>query len=128
MQTMKMQTVRATACRQAVRPARQAVVVRAEAQESTSRRSLLGLFAAGVAAAAVALPQQAQALVIPSQESYGGLGRATGSAGSSPKSPTRASSEGYTLEGTVKYGISPNKKAKLLASARKAAEKAATKK
>lgn len=46
----------------------------------------------------VAVPQQASAIVIPSQESYGGLGRATGKAGSSPKSPTRASMEGYTLE------------------------------
>lgn len=49
---------------------------------------------AGVAAAALAVPQQASAIVIPSQESYGGLGRNTGSAGSSPKSPTRASMEG----------------------------------
>lgn len=49
---------------------------------------------AGVAAAALAVPQQASALTIPSQESYGGLGRKTGSAGSSPKSPTRASMEG----------------------------------
>jgi hypothetical protein len=49
---------------------------------------------AGVAAAALAVPQQASALTIPSQESYGGLGRNTGSAGSSPKSPTRASMEG----------------------------------
>jgi len=49
---------------------------------------------AGVAAAALAVPQQANALTIPSQESYGGLGRKTGAAGSSPKSPTRASMEG----------------------------------
>lgn len=48
----------------------------------------------GVAAAALAVPQQANALVNPAQESYGGLGRNTGSAGSSPKSPTRASMEG----------------------------------
>jgi len=122
------QTRLATASRTAVRPARQAVVVRAQAQESTSRRSLLGLIASGVAAAALAVPQQASALVNPAQESYGGLGRQHGSAGSSPKSPTRASMEGYTLEGTVKQGINPKRKAKLLARARKEAEAQAGKK
>jgi hypothetical protein len=75
---------------------------------------------AGIAAAAVAgAPQQAAALVNPAQESYGGLGRATGRAGSSPKSPTRASMEGYTLEGTKKQGITAKRKQKLLARARK---------
>jgi hypothetical protein len=81
----------------------------------------LGLVAAGIAAAALAVPQQAVALVNPAQESYGGLGRNTGKAGSSPKSPTRASMEGYTLEGTRKQGITPKRKAKLMARARKEA-------
>lgn len=76
---------------------------------------------AGIAASALAVPQQAVALVNPAQESYGGLGRTTGKAGSSPKSPTRASMEGYTLEGTKKGGITPKRKAKLLARARKEA-------
>jgi hypothetical protein len=30
--------------------------------------------------------------------------------------------EGYTLEGTAKYGVTPKRKAKLMAKARKAAE------
>jgi hypothetical protein len=79
----------------------------------------------GLAAAALTVPQQALALVNPAQESYGGLGRNTGKAGSSPKSPTRASMEGYTLEGTKKGGITPKRKAKLLAKARKVAEQEA---
>lgn len=94
------------------------VVVRASTE---SRRSILGLVAAGVAAAALAVPQQANALVNPAQESYGGLGRSTGGAGSSPKSPTRASMEGYTLEGTKKSGITPKRKRKLLAKAKEEA-------
>lgn len=82
---------------------------------------------AGIAAAALAAPQQvAAALVNPAQQSYGGLGRATGRAGSSPKSPTRASMEGYTLEGTKKSGITPKRKAKLLAKARKEATEVAS--
>lgn len=76
---------------------------------------------AGFAAAALAVPQQASALVIPAQENYGGLGKASGKAGSSPKSPTRASMEGYTNEGTKKQGINPKRRAKLLAKARKEA-------
>eukprot|EP00882_Tetradesmus_deserticola_P001036 GHRQ01001122.1.p2 GENE.GHRQ01001122.1~~GHRQ01001122.1.p2 ORF type:complete len:125 (+),score=47.19 GHRQ01001122.1:133-507(+) len=111
----------AVATRAGVRPSRAAVVVRAQVQETSSRRSVLGLFAAGIAAAAMAAPQQASALVIPSQESYGGLGRKTGGAGSSPKSPTRASMEGYTLEGTRKGGISTKTKKKLMAKAKKEA-------
>lgn len=79
------------------------------------------LVPAGIAAAALAVPQQANALVNPAQESYGGLGRSTGKAGSSPKSPTRASMEGYTLEGTKKQGISLKQKKKLLAKAKKEA-------
>lgn len=113
--------------RVAVRPSRATVVVRAQAQDSSSRRSVLGFVAAGIAAAALAAPQQALALVNPAQESYGGLGRKTGSAGSSPKSPTRASMEGYTLEGTKKQGITPKRRAKLLARARKEALEVASK-
>lgn len=71
--------------------------------------------------AALAVPQQANALVNPAQESYGGLGRNTGKAGSSPKSPTRASMEGYTLEGTKKQGLSLKQKKKLMARAKKEA-------
>ncbi|KAF8072940.1 hypothetical protein HT031_000600 [Scenedesmus sp. PABB004] len=111
----------------AARPARAAtVVVRASAgAETSSRRNVLGLVAAGIAAAALAAPQQANALVNPAQESYGGLGRAHGKAGSSPKSPTRASMSSYTLEGTKKQGITPKRKAKLLAKAKKEAAEVA---
>jgi len=119
---------RAVSSRMAVKPSRaQTVVVRASSAQQESRRSVLGLLAAGVAAAALAVPQQANALTIPSQESYGGLGRKTGAAGSSPKSPTRASMEGYTLEGTKKSGISSKKKQKLLSKLREEAVAAAKK-
>eukprot|EP00879_Flechtneria_rotunda_P000907 GHRR01001035.1.p2 GENE.GHRR01001035.1~~GHRR01001035.1.p2 ORF type:complete len:125 (+),score=40.23 GHRR01001035.1:160-534(+) len=111
--------------RMVARPTRQTVVVRAQIQEQ-SRRSVLGLVAAGIAAAAMAVPQQANALVNPAQESYGGLGRNTGKAGSSPKSSTRASMEGYTLEGTKKQGVSIKQRKKLMARARKEAVEVAT--
>lgn len=80
---------------------------------------------AGVAVGAAALvPQEAHALKIASQEFTGGLVRG---GGSTPKSATKASMEAYTLEGTKKSGISPKRKAKLLAKARENAEKAAGK-
>eukprot|EP00877_Chromochloris_zofingiensis_P000083 jgi/Chrzof1/10075/Cz04g26060.t1 len=74
------------------------------------------------AAAALAVPQQASAFKLPSQDFTGGM---TTGGGNSPKSPTRASMEGYTLEGTRKYGISGKSKKKLLAKAREEATKAA---
>lgn len=44
-----------------------------------------------------------------------------------PKNSSIASSEGYTLEGTKKQGISASKKRKLLAKARERAEKQSAK-
>ncbi len=67
----------------------------------------------------MATPQAASAIGLPWQESTGGLGKG---GGSSPKSPTRASMESYTLEGTKKQGITPKRKKSLLAKARAAAE------
>jgi len=42
-----------------------------------------------------------------------------------PKNASRASMEGYTLEGTRKMGVSAGKKNKLMAAARQRAEKQA---
>jgi hypothetical protein len=79
---------------QASRLCARGLEVLARAVDTRAPAHTLFMCCAGAAAAALALPQQASAVVIPSQESYGGLGRATGGAGSSPKSPTRASMEG----------------------------------
>ncbi|GBF96306.1 hypothetical protein Rsub_09101 [Raphidocelis subcapitata] len=104
--------------------ARRAVVVRAQQQQN--RRSLLGLIATGVAVGAAALlpAGEAAAIKIASQEFTGGLVRG---GGNSTKSASKASQAGYTLEGTKKTGITPKRKAKLLAKTREAAVAKATK-
>lgn len=106
--------------RAAVRPARAAVVVRASAEQPLNRRALLGLVAGGIAV--LAAPKEAAAIKIASQEFTGGLVKG---GGSSPKSPTAASMESYTLEGTKKQGVSAKQKKKLLAKTRENAAKAA---
>jgi hypothetical protein len=55
------------------------------------------------------------------------MGQGGGAGGSSPKSATRASMEGYTLEGTKKSGISAKTRKKLMAKALKNATDAAAK-
>lgn len=77
------------------------------------------------AAAALVAPPQASAIKIASQEFTGGM---ISGGGSVPASSTKASMESYTLEGTKKYGVSPKRKAKVLAKAREEAEKEAKKK
>lgn len=62
-------------------------------------------------AGALLMPQEASAIKIASQEFTGGMVRG---GGASPKSPTAASMESYTLEGTKKQGTPLKKKKKLL--------------
>eukprot|EP00192_Tetraselmis_astigmatica_P017499 CAMPEP_0117672748 /NCGR_PEP_ID=MMETSP0804-20121206/14083_1 /TAXON_ID=1074897 /ORGANISM="Tetraselmis astigmatica, Strain CCMP880" /LENGTH=110 /DNA_ID=CAMNT_0005481397 /DNA_START=89 /DNA_END=421 /DNA_ORIENTATION=- len=91
-----------------VRPsaARPGLVVRASAEQS-SRRAALGLIAATVATAA---GLKADAVEIPSRASIlSGM----------PKSTTAASMSGYTLEGTKKRGITPKRKAEVIAALKK---------
>ena len=66
---------------------------------------------AAIAGALLAAPQQASAIKIASQNFTGGL--VTGG-GNSPKSPTAASMESYSMEGTKKQGVSVKTKKKLL--------------
>ncbi|KXZ54944.1 hypothetical protein GPECTOR_3g113 [Gonium pectorale] len=114
--------MRCNVARSAARPSRaSAVVVRASAEPS--RRVVLGLVAGAVAGALLMAPQEASAIRIPSQEFTGGL--VTGG-GNSPKSPTAASMESYTLEGTKKQGVSVKTKKKLLAKVREQAQKSAS--
>ncbi|GIL60507.1 hypothetical protein Vafri_15054 [Volvox africanus] len=113
--------MRCNVARTSARPARGAVVVRASAEQP--RRVLVGLLAGAVAGALLVAPQQAEAIRIPSQEFTGGL---VVGGGNSPKSPTAASMESYTLEGTKKQGVSLKTKKKLLAKVREQAQKAAS--
>ena len=76
------------------------------------------------AAAGLAVASEASAIGLPWQESTGGMGKG---GGSSPKSATRATMEGYNLEGTKKQGISPKARRKLMASAKKRATESAAK-
>ncbi|GFR53026.1 hypothetical protein Agub_g15718 [Astrephomene gubernaculifera] len=110
--------MRCNVTRAAARPSRSAVVVRASAEQP--RRAVLGLLAGAVAGALLAAPQQASAIKIASQEFTGGM---VVGGGSSPKSPTHATSSGYVQEGTRKQGVSIKTKKKLLAKLRKEAEK-----
>lgn len=105
---------------QRTRPARQAVVCSAtpDVKAETSRRAVLGLFAATVFGAAAV--HSAEAITIPSQESTGGINKA----GSLPTSTTRATASGYNMEGTKKRGVSAKRKAKLLAKLKSEAAKA----
>mmetsp|Transcript_27621 Transcript_27621/g.60446 ORF Transcript_27621/g.60446 Transcript_27621/m.60446 type:complete len:130 (+) Transcript_27621:45-434(+) len=124
--TMKTMQSRVAVSR-AIRPARSTVVVRASA-ESVDRRAVFGLAAAALGAV-LAVPQEAKAIRLPSQEFTGGL--VTGG-GSMTKSPTAASMEGYTLEGfpgTKKPSyLEPGKKKALRNKAREQALKTASKK
>ncbi|KAG2425317.1 hypothetical protein HXX76_013733 [Chlamydomonas incerta] len=108
------------ATRAAVPARRSSVVVRASA-EQTSKRAMLGLLAGAVAGALLVAP--AEAIRIPSHDFTGGMVKG---GGSSPKSPTAASMESYTLEGTKKQGVSLKAKKKLLAKVRENAQKSAS--
>lgn len=88
------------------------MAVRASAEQS-SRRAALSLIASTLTAGAA---MKAQAIVIPSQESTG----STVKRGALPASTSRASMESFTMEGTRKGGISPKRKAEVLAKLRKA--------
>lgn len=88
-------------------PARSALVVRASAEQS-SRRAALGLIASTIAAG---VSVKAQAIEIPIRASQVGM----------PKNTSTASMSSYTLEGTKKGGISPKRKAEVLAKVRKQA-------
>lgn len=97
------------------RRAPRAAASAARAEASQGRRALLR--AAAPVAALLAAGRVEAAIVNPAQESYGGLSRATGKAGSS----TYASMSGYNLEGTNKTGIDVGRRNKLMAKAREAA-------
>ncbi|KAG2430713.1 hypothetical protein HYH02_013555 [Chlamydomonas schloesseri] len=116
-----MATLRCSVATRAAVPARRsAVVVRASAE--VPKRAVLGLLAGAVAGALLVAPP-AEAIRIPSHEFTGGMVKG---GGSSPKSPTAASMEGYTLEGTKKQGVSLKAKKKLLAKVRESAQKSAS--
>eukprot|EP00798_Chlamydomonas_sp_ICE-L_P002122 gene2122-18167_t len=107
-----------------------ALVMPKEAQAIMIGRRCLG-DAQGdpVAGAALVMPKEAQAIKIPAQESYGGMGKG---GGSMPKSSTRASMEGYSMEGytgTKKPSyLSASEKKELRAAARENANKLSGKK
>ncbi|KAG1661306.1 hypothetical protein FOA52_008653 [Chlamydomonas sp. UWO 241] len=124
MSTMSMRQAAST--RSAVSGSRRtAVVVRASASPVDRRGLLAGFIAVG--AAALAVPQAAQAMKIASQESTGG---SLVGGGSMPKSSTAASAEGYTMEGfpgTKKPSyIAPGEKRELRSRARELAMKSST--
>ncbi|MEW5302919.1 MAG: hypothetical protein WDW38_003974 [Sanguina aurantia] len=110
------------ASRTAVVSRRTAVVVRAE---SVDRRAFLGLGAA-VLSTLLAPVMEASAMKITSQEFTGGMVKG---GGSSPKSGSSASQEGYTLDGypgTKKPSyIEPKKRGAMMAKVRAKAEAAA---
>lgn len=118
MAPIMMSSSRAAVC---ARPSRCSSVVVQATASPIDRRALLGL-AAG-ALAVLAGPQTASAMKITSQEFTGGLVKG---GGSSPKSPSGASQEGYTLDGypgTKKASFIPaGKKDKILAKVRAQAE------
>eukprot|EP01023_Acetabularia_acetabulum_P000940 TRINITY_DN1034_c0_g1_i2.p3 TRINITY_DN1034_c0_g1~~TRINITY_DN1034_c0_g1_i2.p3 ORF type:complete len:122 (+),score=31.75 TRINITY_DN1034_c0_g1_i2:141-506(+) len=117
--TMKTVITRSPVCARTVRPSRaMSVNVSMSAQES--RRNLL----AGFIATGALLPVfKSEAVSIPYQESMGGLGVGGGSL---PKNTSTASMSSYTMEGTKKRGISPKRKAQVLAKVKAAAKKAAS--
>eukprot|EP00803_Ostreobium_quekettii_P004160 evm.model.scf_1037.6 EVM.evm.TU.scf_1037.6 scf_1037:37740-40118(-) len=101
---------------QVARAARPSVCsVRASREDSSSRREALALMAAVATGASLTLAEKAIAVTIPSQASTGGLGRENGGRSAVAKSSTYASASGYKMEGTKKYGISPKRKAEVLA-------------
>eukprot|EP01024_Parvocaulis_polyphysoides_P015786 TRINITY_DN16978_c1_g3_i1.p1 TRINITY_DN16978_c1_g3~~TRINITY_DN16978_c1_g3_i1.p1 ORF type:complete len:125 (-),score=18.43 TRINITY_DN16978_c1_g3_i1:283-657(-) len=100
-----------------VRPPRRESVTIAMASQESRRTLFAGLLASGV----LMTVQKSDAFVVPSQESTGGLGRGGGSL---PKSTTAASMSSYSMEGTKKRGISPKRKAQLLAKVKQQATSA----
>lgn len=101
------------------RARRSTVTVRAVSQpEDTTRRVALGFLFGGLT---LGVASKATALVIPYQESVGGIGVGGGSL---PPNPSTASASGYTMEGTKKLGVDAKRKKKLLAAVREKAAKA----
>eukprot|EP00798_Chlamydomonas_sp_ICE-L_P030370 gene30370-35376_t len=92
------------------------------AKANVDRRGVLSMIA--VTGAALMLPKEAQAINIPAQDSYGGMGKG---GGNMTKSSTRASMEGYSMEGYTgtKKGsyLNPRERRELRAAARENAGK-----
>ncbi|KAL4424362.1 hypothetical protein ABPG75_001663 [Micractinium tetrahymenae] len=96
-------TVRlAAAAKVQTRQQRQTVVCSAVPQEQPQRRAVLAAGLAAVLSLGAAAAEAAQP---------------------APKNSSIATSEGYNMEGTKKQGISPKRKAKILAKVRAAAGK-----